>query len=215
MSQSSFKKNWSKDEYSSILIQRNLIIIFSIFLSFSLMISLIILKKFYNSHGVEPYIIEYNNQSGLLTKVDAKTKQEYTANQTIKESILYQYINNREKVNIFDIEEKINFIRINSTSEIYSEFIKYSQAEIAKLKQFSTIATYDIEFKSITYLSLNRVEIKFNKLIKNNEEILNSQETRAIITFRFVDLDLSSQEILLNPLGFQVTSYILKQEKNL
>jgi type IV secretion system protein VirB8 len=205
--------NWGQDQYSYMLVQRNLLIIFSILISVSLMFSLVILKRIYNTRGVEPYIIEYNKDTGVLSSVNSTTKKEFTANQAIRESLVFQYINNFA-INLWNVEEKINNARLSSTPEIYAEFIRTAQGMIQNIKKTSPTAYYEIKINSLSYFAQNRIELKFTQTLKDANQIISTNENRAMISFRFVDLDLTGDEVFRNPLGFQVTSFnIIKEEK--
>ena len=72
-------QNWYQDRYMSVSIQRNFLLLFSIFVSIALLICLIVVKKLQEGKASDPYLIEYDNKSGLMTIVEAKSKEEYTA----------------------------------------------------------------------------------------------------------------------------------------
>ena len=89
-------QNWYQDRYASVAIQRNFLLLFSVFVSLALFVCLMVVKSLQEGKASEPYLIEYDKKSGYMTIVEAKSKQEYTAQQAVKESMLLQYISKRE-----------------------------------------------------------------------------------------------------------------------
>ena len=63
-------------------------------------------------------------------------------------------------------------------------------------------------------MSANRLKIKFNRILKDdNDQVVSSDEYDLTTTFGFIDNELSVDERMINPLGFQVTSYNLNKVK--
>ena len=63
-------KNWYKDKYNNLLVQRNFLLIAIVIFSAVLLVCVSILSRFQRSDNVKPYIIEYNNNTGLLSVVE-------------------------------------------------------------------------------------------------------------------------------------------------
>ena len=181
------EKNWYKDKYNSILVQRNFLLIAIVLFSATLLICVSILSRFQRSDNVKPYIIEYNNNTGILSVVETQSKKEYTAQQAVKESMVIQYINRREAPKLSTIEDDMNYIRVMTSAKLYNDYTK-SMSELTG--------------------NASRVQIKMiRKLYDNNDVEIDSEEYKIIVSFGFSDLILPIEEMRINPLGFQITQY--------
>lgn len=210
------EQGWYEDRYISILIQRNFLILFTTFISLGLLICLVIIKNIYDGNSVEPYILEYDKATGIMTVVESQSKKEYTAQQAIKESLLTRYVENREGINLSNIEETMNYTRVMSHPQIYDEYVKTIGIDLNMLRETGgKIIGFKTELLSITYFSATKVDIKFVKYLIADNKILSTRKFKASISFGFVDLEASVEDLRLNPLGFQVSYYRVIEEKTL
>jgi type IV secretory pathway component VirB8 len=209
------KTTWNEDRYLSILIQRNILMILTVFLSLSLLAGLVIIKDLNNKKIIEPYLIEYNETLNQFVAIDSETKKSYTAQEIIKESFITQYIQNREGIKSYLIEENVNKVRVFSAPVIYQDFLKNSKEDIMALSSSGKSSYYAINFTSLTYMSPNKIEVKFQKTLFVGETETWKKNFRVILVFDFYDLELAAEEARINPLGFQVTYYRLIEEKSL
>ena len=149
-----------------------------------------------------------------MTIVETKSKKEYTAQQIVKESMIIQYINRREAPKFATLEDDMNYVRVMSSDKLYDGYTKSVLSVISALRKQGANAKYSINIKSLTYLSANRLKIKFNRILKDdNDQVVSSDEYDLTTTFGFIDNELSVDERMINPLGFQVTSYNLNKVK--
>ena len=202
------EKNWYKDKYNSILVQRNFLLIAIVLFSATLLICVSILSRFQRSDNVKPYIIEYNNNTGILSVVETQSKKEYTAQQAVKESMVIQYINRREAPKLSTIEDDMNYIRVMTSAKLYNDYTKSMSELTGKLRNAGSNAKYSIDITDFSYLNASRVQIKMiRKLYDNNDVEIDSEEYKIIVSFGFSDLILPIEEMRINPLGFQITQY--------
>lgn len=218
-------QNWYQDRYMSVSIQRNFLLLFSIFVSVALLICLIVVKRLQEGKASDPYLIEYDNKSGLMTIVETKSKEEYTAQQAVKESMLLQYINRREAPKLSTVEDDMNYIRVTTAAKIYQDYLDEIGKNIRELRASGSNAKYDIKIKSLQYLSANRVQVVITKntLVDDNE--VATMDYKITATFGFANIEMPIDDMRINPLGFQVSHYriipiktfksaILKEEGN-
>ena len=200
-------KNWYNDRYSSVSIQRNFLLLFSIFISGALLICLIIIKSLQEGKTATPYLIEYDKKTGYMTIVESKSKKEYTAQQAVKESMLMQYIYHREAPKLTTIEEDMNYVRVTTSTNSYNQYTANISNDIKALRTAGQFAKFDIKINSISYLAANRVSVKITKNLVAEDNIINSMDYNIIVSFGFADLEMSIDDLRINPLGFQVTNY--------
>ena len=202
------EKNWYKDKYNSILVQRNFLLVAIMFFSATLLVCVSILSKLQRSDNVKPYIIEYNNNTGILSVVETQSKKEYTAQQAVKESMVIQYINRREAPKLSTIEDDMNYIRVMTSAKLYNDYTKSMSELTGKLRNVGSNAKYSIDITDFSYLNASRVQIKMiRRLYDNNDVEIDSEEYKIIVSFGFSDLILPIEEMRINPLGFQITQY--------
>lgn len=205
--------NWTEERVLNLQIQRNFLMVANVIAIFVLFVSLLMIKQLYADREIKPYIIEYDKKSGMLSMVDSSTKKEYTSQEAVKESLFVDYLKQREGLESYSIEAHINKVRIMSSKEIYKSFIENATQDISILQSSGRNSKYDIDITSITYLSPNKVEIKFKKKLIAGDRIISTRYFKVLLVFDFFDLEATVDDLRLNPLGFQITYYRLLEEK--
>lgn len=200
-------QNWYQDRYASVAIQRNFLLLFSIFSSVALLICLVVVKKLQEGESATPYLVEYDKNTGYMTIVESKSKQEYTAQQAVKESMLMQYISHREGPQLTTIEEDMNYVRVSTTPKMYAEYIANIASDIKKLKNAGMNPKYNVKIKSLSYIAANRVQMTITKSIMVDGNEVSSMDYKIIAGFGFADIEMPIDDMRINPLGFQVSYY--------
>jgi type IV secretion system protein VirB8 len=207
-------KNWYADRYLSIIVQRNFLFLFAAASSIGILVALIIIKNLYEQKSIDPYLIEVDKQSNIITLVEQKTQEEYTAQEAIKEYFFVKYLNAREGFNKSTFDQDMNLIRVLSSKDVYELFMQNADTKRNEIMAIGRNAYATNKIGSISYITPNRVEVRFSKDIISTDD--SKQVTKyyvLTIGFNFLNLELSLEDRRLNPLGFQVISYILQEEK--
>lgn len=200
-------QNWYQDRYTSVAIQRNFLLLFSVFTAGALLLSLTVLRKLQESGAAEPYLIEYDKNTGYMTVVESKSKQEYTAQQAVKESMLMQYIYHREAPKLTTVEDDMDYVRVSTLAKIYPDYLADVGVSIRTLKRAGINPKYNIKINSIQYIAANRVQVTLTKKLIADDKEVESMDYRIIITFGFADIEMPIEDMRINPLGFQVLYY--------
>ena len=200
-------QNWYQDRYSSVAIQRNFLLLFSVFTAGALLICLVLVKKLQEGAASEPYLIEYDKKSGYMTIVEARSKKEYTAQQAVKESMVLQYIDKREAPQLASLEEDMNYVRMTTAAKIYPDYLAEVSGNVRLLKEAGGDAKYKTKVKALQYLAANRVQVTISKntIVDGIEKA--TMDYRIIVSFGFADIEMPIDDMRVNPLGFQVTYY--------
>ena len=206
-------QNWYQDRYVSIAIQRNFLLLFSVFTSLALLICLIIVKHLQEGKISDPYLVEYDKKSGYMTVVEAKSKKEYTAQQAVKESMVLQYINKREAPQLSTIEEDMNYIRVTTASKIYRNYLTEVGNNIKALRSAGLNPKYEVKVKTLQYLAANRMQLTITKNKIVDDKQVSSDDYNIVIAFGFADAEMPIDDMRINPLGFQVTYYYVNEIK--
>ena len=206
-------QNWYNDRYSSVAIQRNFLLFFSLFVAGALLICLIIIKNLQEGKAAAPYLIEYDKKSGYMTIVESKSKKEYTAQQAVKESMLMQYIYHREAPKLTTIEDDMNYVRVTTSVPVYNNYTSNISKDISALRTAGQFAKFEIKVNSMSYLAANRVSIKITKNLVAEDKVINTMDYNIIASFNFADIEMPIDDLRLNPLGFQITNYRINAVK--
>ncbi len=205
-------KSWETDRHVSSNIQRNILFILTLTSSIGLLIVLTMLRSMYERKKIEPYILEYNKRTGQVAVVKQETKQNYTQNRIVRESLIVNYIQAREGIRPVNADELTEKIRLMSSDRVYQEFVLSVKKDISEMRGFGINPRQVVTMESIKFNNSNNAEIKFTKQMLS--ETAEAPERTFILTiaFQFATLDLKMNERYINPLEFQVTFYDRKEE---
>ena len=206
-------KNWYKDRYQYVLLQRKLLTIITVLSLACTLATVFVISQLTPLKTIEPFVIQVDQKSGVTQTVDPLTVKELTANEAVNNYFVVQYMRAREKYNINDLAQNYNLVRIMSESKkVYPQFVSEAdpnnpRSNAARLGSFGDRT---IKLKSITYLSPQLVQVRFSVEEKATATI--TQHKIALLSFEYVKMSLTTEERYLNPLGFRVTDYRVDED---
>ena len=162
-------KNWYADRYFSAVIQRNFLFLFATVSSIGILVSLILIKNLYEQKTVDPYLIEIEKQSNLMAVVDNVSKEQYTAQEAIKEYFIVKYLNAREGFMQSNSDDNANLVRVFSSKDVYDLYKQTADSARSQVMLFARDAIVNVKIRSISYLTSSRVEIKFTRDLASQE----------------------------------------------
>ncbi len=212
-------KNWYKDRYQVVVIQRNVLFVITALALFGLGFSVTAVATLNASKIFEPFVIEHDSKSGVITQVTSKSKEIYTSEASLINYFLVKYIRSRESYDVNDYEYKFSqVVRVLSDANVFRKFRStIATSNIDSPVNLGRKATREAKITSIVFLEDKRVQVRVAvkeylqpsyKLIKTNYYILT-------VSFDFLDLELAPNERYINPLGFQVIGYRKDREERL
>ena len=148
-------------------------------------------------------------KSGVPTILAQASQKEYTAQEAIQKYFLYQYIRSREGY----YPDTYNYhyrqvVRVFSVPSVYRNFFNEAYSPNGPIAIYGKLKKIFIVIKSVQYLASDLIQVRFVKqLIAKGNVIQKESNKIALVKFRFVDMEMSFGERVINPLGFQVTSY--------
>jgi type IV secretion system protein VirB8 len=77
-------KSWYSNRYQIVVVQRNILLLFTLVSMFSVAVAVIFVKNIMASKSLEPYVIEVESKTGVATVVDQMTSQNFTGDQMIR-----------------------------------------------------------------------------------------------------------------------------------
>ncbi len=200
-------KSWYANRYQMVIVQRNILILFAIISMVSVAAAVLFVNKIMSSKSLEPYVIEIEQKTGVPTVVEQMSSQHFTSDQMIRKYFINQYIHAASGYDPRTYKMDADKVRLFSTPNVYSEF--KNRINPKDLGADSSIA---VRIKSVQFPNANTAQIRLVRQVDLSGYDPTNKDEVITMNFYFADLNLSMEERLINPLGFQVSSYIIAEE---
>lgn len=207
------EKNWYKDRYQYVLIQRKLLTVITVTSLVCTLVTVVVISQLTPLKTIEPYVIQVDQKSGITQTVDPMTVKELTANEAVNNYFIVQYIRSRETYSLTDLARNYNLVRIMSEShKVYPQFVGEADPNNPRSNaaRLGTYGLRTVKFKSITYLNPQLAQVRL--LVEEQGTSAPVQHKIALVAFEYVKMSLTLEERYLNPLGFRVTDYRLDED---
>jgi type IV secretion system protein VirB8 len=200
-------KSWYSSRYQIVVVQRNILLVFTMIAMLAVGVAVIFVKQLTSSKSLDPYVIEIEEKTGVATIVDQKTVQQFSSDEAIRKYFINQFIQAASGYDPKTYKKDVEKVRLFSSPAVYNDFRNRINAR--DLGVDSQIA---VRIKSLQFLDGSTAQIRL--LLQINLAGANPTTKDQIITmnFYFTNLNLTLEEMLINPLGFQVTSYKITDE---
>ncbi|MDR3078775.1 MAG: hypothetical protein LBU15_01920 [Rickettsiales bacterium] len=213
-------RSWYSNKYQLILLQKKILSFFCILAMATVVIAVIFVKKFTESKSFEPYVIEFEDKTGLLNVVENLSETRLTADESIKRFYLNSFLEVGEGYNYVTFVSDRKKLGMLTTPTVYRKmYQKYSPSNADSVVNIlRDKGTLTIKIKSIVFLSPMIASIRF--VAYNSAPAISSLYPRerhliANVQFKFADMRMTSEERLSNPLGFQVVKYDVGDDMNI
>ncbi|ALE03007.1 virB8 family protein [Bartonella ancashensis] len=157
---------------------------------------------------VEPFVIRVDNSTGIVDTVSALKDTPANYDEAITRYFANKYVHAREGFQLSEAENNFRIVSLLSSLSEQNRFAKwYSGNNPESPQNIYHNAVVNITIKSISFLSKNLIQVRYYKTVRE----LNNAETVShwvsIINFSYVNALISTEDRLVNPLGFQVSEY--------
>ena len=199
-------KSWYSNRYQIVVVQRNVLLLFTLISMLSVAVAVIFVKNIMASKSLEPYVIEVESKTGVATTVDQLTAQNFTGDQMIRKYFINSFIHSASGYDPKTYKTDVEKMRLFSAPAVYAEY-----RSRVNPRDLGTDTRIEVRIKSVQFTDANTAQIRLLRVISRG----GPPETKdEIITmnFFFADLPLSMEERLINPLGFQVSRYSIADE---
>jgi len=203
------EKNWYRDKYQTIVVQRNIFAVVTIVSMFSSLFAVFTVQQLTPLKSVEPFVIQVDEKSGLTEIVDPSADQKRTADENLNNYFLWQYVKARETLDTIDGATRANIVRVMSDPGVNAQYIQ----AMYKMRDQQSV-TRVLRNATVTYLNENNKNVAQVRFQMNEMYgVINTDLNKiATIEFAYHKLSLTREERLLNPLGFQVIKYRIDEE---
>ena len=174
---------------------------------FSVAVAVIFVKNIMSSKSLEPYVIEVEEKTGIATVVNQMTSQNFTGDQVIRKYFINKFIHSASGYDPKTYKADVDQVRLFSTPSIYSDYRNRVNA-----RELGAESSIEVRIKSVQFIDGNTAQIRLARQISSGTGIVTKDE---IITMNFYfapEMNLTMEERLINPLGFQVSKYQIAEE---
>ncbi len=199
-------KSWYSNRYQIVVVQRNILLLFTLISMLSVAVAVIFVKNIMASKSLEPYVIEVESKTGIATIVNQLTAQNFTGDQIIRRYFLNQFVQAASGYEPKTYKMDVDKVRLFSTPDVYNDFRNRINA-----RELGIESRIEVRIKSVQFSDANTAQIRVLRLININDKITTKDEV-ITMNFFFTDLNLTMEERLINPLGFQVSKYAIADE---
>jgi type IV secretion system protein VirB8 len=198
-------KSWYSNRYQIVVVQRNILLLFTIISLISVAVAVLFVKNIMASKSLEPYVIEVESKTGIATIVDQMSAQTFTGDQMIRRYFINKFIQSASGYDAKTFKMDLDFVRLSSTPDIYNEF-----RNRIRDRELGSDSRIEVRIKSIQFPDPNTAQIRVLRITTTDKTV--SKDEIITMNFFFSDLKLTMEERLINPLGFQVSRYLVADE---
>ncbi len=159
---------------------------------------------------VEPYTLLVDRQTGYVEELAPLERQTIAPDAALTRSFLVQYVIARESYDADSLQRDYRKVALWTEGDARQRYIRSMQASnpaspLAFLPSGSTLNT---QITSVSSLSGNTSLVRFStRRVDRGGRLQETLNWAAVISYRFSGAEMTAEDRLINPLGFQVTRY--------
>lgn len=205
-------RNWYSERYESVVVQRNLLLLLTCVMLLTILIGVFMVGQVTLSKSVDPFVIEVEQRSGITNVVNPLSRQDLLTDEALKTYFIMKYLRAREAYSSIDYEYNYSTIlRLLSSREIYQAFKKSLSPDNPRnpLVMYGSQIETTIKVRSIQFLEGGKTaQVRFTIVESKGQRY----DKIATLNFAFIQMEMTTEERYVNPLGFQVTGYRVDDE---
>lgn len=157
-----------------------------------------------------PYTLLVDRQTGYVEALQPLDQQSVTPDAALTRSFLVQYVIARESFDADTLQASYRKVGLFSAGEARERYLAQMQASnpaspLAALPPGSSI---DVQVRSVSSLNADTALVRFSTVQTDRGGLPQvAQHWAAVIKYRYTDAEMSAEDRLTNPLGFQVVRY--------
>lgn len=155
-----------------------------------------------------PLVLRVDNTTGAVDVITVMREHETSYGEVVDRYWLNQYVLNRETYDYDTIQLSYDTTALLSSPTVQQEFYKIYEGENARDRVFSNKIRVTVKVRSIQPNGRGQATVRFTTQQHDRNGIVGPKQHQiATIGYTYVGTPMKSSDRLLNPLGFQVTSY--------
>jgi type IV secretion system protein VirB8 len=201
-------KSWYSNRYQIVLVQRNILLVFTVISAISLSVAVVFVKTMISSKSLEPYVIEVDAKTGAATVVQQLSSENFTGNQMMQRYFVNKFIQAASGYDPKNYRQTADEVRVLSTPPIYNDYKNRINPW-----QLGAKTQINIRIKSLMFKDSSNVQVRTSKQVIREEGGSETKDEVINVSFYFApEVNLTMEERMINPLGFQVTRYEVAEE---
>lgn len=206
-------RKWEQDGYISALRSARFWRVFALLSSLVSLASVLTISTLLPLKTVEPFLIRVDNSTGIVETMSALKDSPNTYDEAIGRYFIGRYVRSREGFIFDEAAHNYRVVSLMSDADEQDEFARFYNASNPRSPQnlYGRRISVEIKFRSISFINENVAQVRYVR-----EEKIEQSVTRtswiATMTFQFVTTNISTNDRLVNPLGFIVTEYRTAEE---
>jgi type IV secretion system protein VirB8 len=207
-------KSWYSSKYQIVAMQRNIFFFISFFAICSVLIAVIFVKQIMTSKSLVPYVIEVEDKTGIPVLVEQLNKTSFTADVTLKRYFLMMFLKAAEGYDYRTFTADYKKLMLFTTPSVFRQLQKKINPRNPQSPAtlLGNEGGLEVSLKSISFVTATKAIIRFRLRNVGNSSFENNRDMIADVEFQFADLKLTLEERYINPLGFQIKSYVVDRE---
>lgn len=164
---------------------------------------------------IEPFALLVDRQTGFVQILKGDGVERITADESLVQSMLAQYVVARESFDINTLARDYRKVGLWSAARARSNYLAAMRADsvLNPINNLPRTTVVETRIKSVSRLSPSTALVRFDTVqIDQGLQGGNPKPWVALLRFRFAKASMSFDDRLINPLGFQVLSYRRDQE---
>lgn len=215
----SAKRNWYEDRYQTVVVQRNFLVLLSFISLAGIILSVLGVVHVSSTKSIEPFVIEIEEKTGVTNVIRPLLKEQFASDEVLRRYFIRKYLNARETFTPTMFDHNVEVVRLMSTYAVLLQFKKYMDNDPRSPKKMGFIRTYKVN--SFTQLGEGSTEKGYTYQVRIVTTDVNEKAstvdpvvTPLVVTidFTYVDIRENEEQRAINPLGFQVSRYVVEQE---
>lgn len=159
---------------------------------------------------VVPYTLLVDRQTGYVEALQPLERSTISPDRALVRSFLVQYVIARESFDIDQLQGSYRKVALWSADDARRRYIAESQASnpLSPLSSLPRRALVNVQVRSVSSLSADSALVRFTTIRSDpGAQAEAPQHWAALVKFRFSGAEMTAEDRLTNPLGFQVTRY--------
>lgn len=212
-------RSWYSNKYQLVMVQKKILSLFSLLSIATVVIAVIFVKQFTESKSFEPYVVELEEKTGVLNVIENLNESTLTADEAVKKSFIYKFLNAGEGYNYVTYEDDRRTLALLTNNQVYRQmYSKYSlNNENSIVNTLQNKGTFKVKIKSIIFNTPNVATVRF-VVYNSRPNRTYPAEMHKIAEIQFIfstKMELSADDRYINPLGFQVNKYSVGDDINM
>ncbi|WP_413154778.1 virB8 family protein [Bartonella sp. cb54] len=157
---------------------------------------------------VEPFVIRVDTSTGIVETLSALKETPEDYDEAITRYFSSKYVRARESFQASEAEHNFRMISLLSSPGEQNRFaIWYSGNNPESPQNIYQNMIVTVTIKSISFLSKDLIQVRYYKTVRDSNGKENIFHEVSILKFSYINAHISTNDRLINPLGFQVSEY--------